>query len=538
MDGFDSINRLFVVIISIASMVMGFWVYFSDRRAKINKIFFLMTASFVGWIAFAYFSDLIKTPQLILISIKLSFASIAISFVSIYLFSIYFPVEEKKYLNTLDKVVILIGGLIFCLSAFSNFLIKDVYIENWGTGPVMSQLGGMIFYATIVLFAGLIIFNFLRKYFSLPLKEKMKVQYFLIGLSLATLFNLIFNVILPVFRGDIRYYQFGNYSLIFILGFTAFAIVKQKLFGIQVILTQALVGVIAILLLAQAITSETWFDRGWRFGLFLIFVYFGYLLIRSVIVEIQRRAELQRLYEEVDRLSRAKSEFISIASHQLRTPLTAIKGYISMLLEGSYGKFEEKSRSPLGKVYQSNERLISLVNDLLNISRIESGTLKLDLEKTSLDNMISSILDEIKIKADEKKLYLKWEKSPKPLPEITVDPGKIRQVILNIIDNCIKYTEKGGLIITTELKNPSAQWPQGKILIEIKDTGAGMTKEELEKMFESYSRGKAGASFWSAGLGLGLYIARKFTEIHGGRVWAKSEGPGKGSTFFIELPVK
>src|SRR4030043_854523 len=125
MDGFDSINRLFVVIISVASIVMGFWVYFSDKRAKINKVFFLMTMSFVGWIVFAYLSDLIKTPQLILISIKLSFASIAISFISIYLFSIYFPVEEKKYLKTFDKVVILIGSLIFFLSAFSNFLIKD-----------------------------------------------------------------------------------------------------------------------------------------------------------------------------------------------------------------------------------------------------------------------------------------------------------------------------------------------------------------------------------------------------------------------------
>jgi signal transduction histidine kinase len=209
-----------------------------------------------------------------------------------------------------------------------------------------------------------------------------------------------------------------------------------------------------------------------------------------------------------------------------------------MFLEGSYGKFEEKGKPPLEKVYQSNERLINLVNDLLNISRIESGTLKLDLEKTSLDNMISSILDEMKIKADEKKLYLKWERPVRILPEITVDPGKMRQVILNIIDNCIKYTEKGGITVTSELKNPSAQWPQGSILVTVKDTGEGMSQEEIKGMFESFTRGKAGAKHWAGGLGLGLYIAKKFSEVHGGKVRADSEGPGKGSTFYIELPVK
>src|SRR4030042_3252908 len=157
----------------------------------------------------------------------------------------------------------------------------------------------------------------------------------------------------------------------------------------------------------------------------------------------------------------------------------------------------------------------------------------IDLQKISLENMISSVADELKIKADERRIYLKWEKPAKPLPEITVDPDKFRQVVLNIIDNCIKYTEQGGIIVQAESKKPTSQWTKGSILIEIKDTGEGMDPEDIEKVFESFSRGKAGEKHWAGGAGLGLYIARKFTEIHGGKVWGETKREGKGSTFYI-----
>jgi len=341
-------------------------------------------------------------------------------------------------------------------------------------------------------------------------------------------------------------YPFGYICAIAFFSIISYAIVRRELFGIRVVLIQVLVVVVAILLLAgvaQAVVMKNWVDFAWKLPLFFLFLVFGYILVQTVIQVMKQRAEVQRLYEEVDRLSRAKSEFISIASHQLRTPLTAIKGYISMLIEGTYGKIEGKPQPPLEKVYQSNERLINLVNDLLNISRIESGTLKLDFEKTSLENMISSVLDELKIKADEKKLYLKREKVPsagsgQALPEINIDPGKLRQVIMNIIDNCIKYTEEGGINVKTELREASERWPRGSILVTIKDTGEGMTQEEIDGMFESFTRGKAGVKHWSSGLGLGLYIAKKFSEAHDGKIWAESEGPGKGSTFYVEIPVK
>jgi len=230
-------------------------------------------------------------------------------------------------------------------------------------------------------------------------------------------------------------------------------------------------------------------------------------------------------------LDKAKSEFISIASHQLRTPLTAIKGYISMMREKIYGKPPEKMEKPLENIYLSNERLIKLVNDLLSVSRIEAGRMEIKFEKLSLEEIITSVVEELKNEVKKKNIYLNWEKPKKPLPKISIDRDKIRQAIMNVIDNAIRYTEKGGVTINLKILD-------SKFQIQVKDTGAGLTKYELSKMFESFSRGAAGTRLYTEGVGLGLYIARRFMEMHDGKIWAESKGPGKGSTFYVELPIK
>jgi len=247
--------------------------------------------------------------------------------------------------------------------------------------------------------------------------------------------------------------------------------------------------------------------------------------------EVERRTkELSEAYEELKRLDRAKSEFVSIASHQLRTPLTAIKGYISMMLEKTYGKAPKKMQKPLENIYSSNQRLIKLVNDLLNVSRIEAGRMEVKPEKTSAEEIVKSVIEELENETERKGIYLKMEKQKKPLPQISLDKDKIRQAFLNIIDNAIRYTNRGGITVRCRVQNE-------KCLIEVTDTGEGMTKEEISHLFESFSRGKAGTRFWTEGAGLGLYVAKKFVDMHGGRIWAESKGKDKGSTFFIELSI-
>lgn len=245
----------------------------------------------------------------------------------------------------------------------------------------------------------------------------------------------------------------------------------------------------------------------------------------------EQTKELRKSYEELKILDSVKSEFVSIASHQLRTPLTAVKGYISMIIEGTYGKLSEKLEKPLENIYQSNERLIKLVNELLNLSKLETGKLEFKPEPTSLEKIISDAVEELKINAVNKGLYIRIVKPPKLLPKTMVDQDKLKQVTLNIIDNAIKYTKKGG--ITIELKKLDSREQ-----IKISDTGEGMDKKEIKSLFQMFSRATAGTQLHREGAGIGLYVAKKFVDMHNGKIWAESPGKGKGSTFYIELLLR
>ncbi len=183
---------------------------------------------------------------------------------------------------------------------------------------------------------------------------------------------------------------------------------------------------------------------------------------------------------------------------------------------------------PISNVFRVSRQLNQLVNALLSISRIEAGKITLEAKPTSLKKILDHIVEEFKVLAQEKGLYLKLT-IPSDLPLISLDEEKINQVIMNLVDNSIKYTQKGGIVIKCEMKNE-------KIKIEIRDTGMGMNKEQLGQLFEKFSRGRDGQESWGGGTGLGLFIAKKFVELHKGKVWAESEGVNKGSVFSIELP--
>ena len=239
-------------------------------------------------------------------------------------------------------------------------------------------------------------------------------------------------------------------------------------------------------------------------------------------------AELRVANKKLKKLDAAKSEFISIASHQLRTPLTIIKGYISMMLEGAFGKLSQEELAPLEKVYESNERLIQLVENLLNISRIESGRLQFNFTTMQLEDIADSVTEEMAASAKKKGLRLDYKQPSKLLPMVKIDEEKIRQVIINLIDNAIKYTKQGGITVKLEQTGNNIQFC-------VSDTGMGISQEDLSNLFKKFSRGKGVSTVHTEGTGLGLYVSKMMIEAHQGKVWCESEGEGRGSRFCFKL---
>jgi signal transduction histidine kinase len=231
-------------------------------------------------------------------------------------------------------------------------------------------------------------------------------------------------------------------------------------------------------------------------------------------------------------LDNAKSEFISIASHQLRTPLTAIKGYTSLMLEGSYGKIDNQIQDVINKVYSANNRLIDLVENLLSISRLESGRMQYNFQLTQLADIVQDTISMFAVIAKKQNTELIVVTPEMPLPLMSLDAGKIREVISNLVENALKYTSQNGSV-TVKME----QVDDEKVRLSIKDTGIGIHKEDLEHIFLKFARSKETEKLYVGGTGLGLYVGRTFIEKHGGRLWAESVGPGQGSEFICELPI-
>ena len=240
-------------------------------------------------------------------------------------------------------------------------------------------------------------------------------------------------------------------------------------------------------------------------------------------------AKLEAANNELQRLDDAKSEFLSIASHQLRTPLTITKGYVSMMQEGSFGKVPKIIMENLNKVYTANERLLNLVENLLDISRIEAGRLEFNLEPVDLVETAKALVQDFQGKAKAKKIKLEFCPDPK-LPKCLADAQKIKEVVSNLIDNSIKYTNKGEIIVGIHQESQS-------IVFACQDTGMGIEPEDLPRLFNKFVRGKGMMTVHTEGTGLGLYFARVVIENMGGRIWAESPGKDRGSKFTFSLPL-
>ena len=250
-------------------------------------------------------------------------------------------------------------------------------------------------------------------------------------------------------------------------------------------------------------------------------------------VELARLSrELSKANEKLKTLDKLKDEFLSLASHEIRTPMVAIKSYLWMVLDGHGGKVTEKQKYYLDRAYQSTQRLIMLVGDMLNVSRIESGRITLNFRETRLDQLVDDVVAEMIPVATELGIeisVLPYSKAPLVL----ADYDKIKEVLINLVGNALKFTPKEGKITI------SLSQKDGFIETTVSDTGVGIKTDDMPKLFQKFSMvgGSEEKALNSQGTGLGLYICKSIIEFHGGKIWAASDGIGKGATFTFSLKV-
>ncbi len=243
-------------------------------------------------------------------------------------------------------------------------------------------------------------------------------------------------------------------------------------------------------------------------------------------------SELKTANEQLKQLDVLKNEFVSVASHELRTPMTAIKSYLWMAISGKGGVLTEKQKYYLDRAYLSVDRLIKMVNDMLNISRIESGRITINVQLVNIDKLVLEVLDDVKPRADELGVTVSLVMDAPP-PPVIADADKIKEVVFNLIGNSIKFTPKGGSV------SVSFNVVDNMVEVKIKDTGSGIEAEDMPKLFQKFGLlpGSYVTNQAALGTGLGLYICRSIVELHEGKIWAKSDGRMRGSEFIFSLKI-
>ncbi len=514
---------LFSILISFI-IGLSVFVYLKERNRQTGSHFLIFAIIITLWSISLYFYNnpiLLSAFEWLKITLSLTIVGIFELFCFIIVIS---NISFKKFKISLIISFILSVAIILAL------FISGLMIEEKSYLMMLHPRSAIFFLLLFIYgaFGAAILFE--RSLKSSSVKH-LQAMYILVGFGFFLISITVLNVFIPLVTGSREYLWLGPIFALFLVGFLAFAIIRYYLFETRVILMKLFVGAIGTTLLILPFLIPSFNLKILTTIIFLLFCILGYYLIKVTHKESKRREEAERLAREWEKLAQTKDQFLLSLQHHLRTPVAPIKGYLEMILEGTYGREENPViREKLIEMKKLVDTLYFLIESLLDIQELRMGGKTLNLENCQIENLIESIVEELKPQAEQKGLYLKFEKVS--LPTIKLDKKRIREAIWNLVDNAIKYTNRGGVTITSKIED-------GKLKIAISDTGIGMEKEEIEYFLKGklFERGIEAKKLYGPGRGIGLSISTEFVKAHGGKIWAESEGWGKGTTFWIGLPI-
>ena len=528
------------LITAILTAILGLLTLLKNPRDKINQSWFLVSAGVFLWTIGLFGTVIVSSQESALFWQRI-----------LYIGTILIPILFFRFCSILlkrgrrERIIFYFGcilAIIFLILLFSKyFIVITQERTNLGYWPVKT---GFLYWPFLLYFAFYVIYSVIllkiisKKNSGIYQKQIQFVYYAaLIGfVGGSTNFLLDFNL---------NIYPSGNLFVSFYVVMVAYAVFKYHLMNIKLIATEILTGLVSLILLVDLLLSDNLPFILLKSGILIVFVYLGISLVRNVLKEVKQREqmevmakEVQKTYEvekaakeEVEKLTEAKTQFIMATQHHLRTPLTSIIGYLDLLFGGTYGKVPPKIKETLLKFQVSTKRLIRVVNALLDISQFQMGKRVVALEPNiDFESLIKEVMEELSFEVKMRGLYLKYEKIGQ-VPAIKADSEKLKVALFNIIDNAIKYTKQGGIIVNLKQAGKLVQ-------LSVKDTGIGVDPKQANKLFkEAFARGDEAKKVYGFGSGIGVYVTGHIIRAHNGRIWAESEGKGKGSTFFIELPI-
>ena len=533
MDGLFTYFSISALINAVTSLGLGGYILITNSKKRITRYVAYFCFAVAVWSVPYFFWQIADTASSALFwSRSLMYGAIFTSISFFHMVLVFLEIDKQRFYKFV-LVIFYSFSLFWVAITNTSWFIVGVEPRLWFRfwpipGPLYAIF--LLLFAIHVLYASALLFHKYRTSIGIIKKQTF---FLMIGIFIAfvggsTNYFLWYNV--PIA-------PWGNGLVTVYVVLTVYSIMKYGFLNFRVIAVEIFVGVILIIFFVETLFTNSTTEFLLRLIGLSLTALFGVVLVRSVRQEVERREEIAKLASSLERanlrlqeLDRQKTEFLSIASHQLRTPLSIIKGYLELISDGAYGKVTKKMKGILGDMDESNERLVKLVDDFLDITRIEQGRTKFSFDTYDMNELVTSVVKELTNRAKDRKLKIVW-KASKEKQDIYMDDEKVRHVVFNYIDNAIKYTPKGNITVMLE---PDERG----LTLRVKDTGIGFGKEDEANFFQKFYRGKNVEGTNDNGTGLGIYVCRKFIETHGGHVWAKSKGTGRGSEFGFWIPYQ
>lgn len=518
---------------AILSLGLALYLTFTSWRVRIAKYLVYLCLALGAWSTGYFLWQISVTESVALFwSRALMMGAIFTSISFLHLVIVFLELDKKRFYKKL-LITLYIPSFFWVFANFTPYFVSGVeqkmFFKFWPTP-------GFLYHPFLLLF------GFQTAYASFLLYRAYKKS---VGIIKKQTFILLLGITLTFIGGSTNYFLWYNIpiapwgngvaSIYAIL--SVYAIMRYQFLNVKVVSAEIFAGAFLVMSVVDALLSGTQPEFIFNSIIILLVGLFGFILVRSVKKEVKQKEELAILAKSMEQanlrlqeLDKQKTEFLSIASHQLRTPLSILKGYIELIQDGAYGKPTAKMIQILTDMDSSNERLVKLVDEFLDISRIEQGRTKYSYEESDIGEIVSSVVKELKDRATNKGLGISWKVPAKKLI-VYMDLEKVRHVVFNFIDNAIKYSLKGEILVVLEMV-------EGNCVVRVKDTGIGFNKVDQANFFQKFYRGENVKGTNVNGTGLGIYVCKKFIEMHGGEVWATSKGLGKGAEFGFSIPIK
>lgn len=512
--------------ILIFNTIFGIFIFRQNKSNILNKILFFISIFFSLWILNIFLQWIAIQNKIIYVAWELT----AIFELPIFLLSIYLIenfIDQKDIHLRIKKIFLFILFLPVLLLLLTKFNINSYDYEQCQgvVGQLWIYIYGVELFSIIwVAVAGILY----RKRNLIDPQYGRKIIILTLGIVLFLSFFSLSNIV-----GEIlKIYQInliGPIGMVVFLGLVAYLIVKYNTFNAKLFGAQVLIASLVLFIGSQFFFIKETVNYILTTITFIITVIFGYLLIKSVRKEIEQKEQLAQLNNELQSTIQQRESLVHLVTHKVKSSFTRTKYIFAGMLDGTFGEIPPEITKRAKQGLESDDMGIKTVDLVLNASNLQKGAVKYEMATTDLKSLIDKSVAEKRVEAESR--GLKVESTIKDdAYNIFGDAFWLKEAINNLLENSIKYTKEGAIAIGLEKH-------EKKIIFSVKDTGIGITDEDKKNLFTEGGRGKDSVRVNVDSTGYGLYSVKLIIEAHNGKVWAESEGPGKGSVFFIELPT-